>query len=314
MNKIPKIYALGTRFNTGILSGPVAVEEKIDGSQFSFCYKGGALMCRSKGRVISGDPGMFKDAYETATRLASEGKLIPGAVYQCEYLAKPKHNVLTYARIPAGHLVLFDICFADCPYERGLWGPYAPPSLKESVAQTLGLEPVPLLHYGPLSPTQEWLGNFLQTNSVLGGCKVEGIVIKNYGLNHPKSESGTAPMTAKIVSDRFKEKQAHQPRSPKAGQDEHIEAIILSLRTEARWLKAIQHLNESGTLVKSEKDIGPLVREIQRDTLAEEEDWIKQMLFDAFASAIHRGVVQGFAEYYKTILREGASAPSNQQQ
>jgi hypothetical protein len=298
MNKIPKIYALGTRFNADIFTGPVVIEEKIDGSQFSFCYKDGVLTCRSKGQVITGDPGMFRQAVEVATVLATEGRLMPGAIYQCEYLAKPKHNVLAYARIPASHLVLFDIRTDN--------GTYVDSNQKRNVAEALGLEPVPVLFEGKIfSVTSD--SEYLQRDSVLGAVKVEGIVIKNYALQHPESESGTAPMTAKIVSEKFKEKQQHQPRSVKAGQDEHIQAIVNSLRTEARWLKAIQHLREAGQITQAEKDIGPLVREIQRDTLEEEADWIKEQLFEAFKSEIHRGVVQGFAQYYKALLNNGMS-------
>jgi hypothetical protein len=298
MNKIPKIYALGTRFNTSIFNGPVVIEEKIDGSQFSFCYTDGVLVCRSKGQVIIGDPGMFRQAVEVATALATEGSLANGYTYQCEYLAKPKHNVLAYARIPASHLVLFDV--------RDYSGGYLTAAEKHASAAALGLEPVPVFFEGSIFSVGTD-SDYLQRDSVLGAVKVEGIVIKNYTLPHPESESGNAPMTAKIVSERFKEKQQHQPRSPKAGQGEHVQAIVNSLRTEARWLKAIQHLTESGTLVKAEKDIGPLVREIQKDTLGEEADWIKQKLFDAFASEIHRGVVQGFAQYYKSLLNNGMS-------
>jgi hypothetical protein len=298
VNKIPKNYALGTRFNTSIFNGPVVIEEKIDGSQFSFCYIDGVLVCRSKGQVITGDPGMFRQAVEVATALATEGKLPSGYVFQCEYLAKPKHNVLTYARIPTSHLVLFDV--------RTDLGLYCDAQAKQHWAKVLGIEPVPVLFEGSIFSVGTD-SDYLQRDSVLGAVKVEGIVIKNYALQHPESESGNAPMTAKIVSERFKEKQQHQPRSAKAGQGEHLQAIVNSLRTEARWLKAIQHLTEAGQLVKAEKDIGPLVREIQKDTLEEEADWIKQQLFAAFASEIHRGVVQGFAQYYKSLLNNGMS-------
>ena len=295
MNKIPKVYALGTRFNASIFQGPIVVEEKIDGSQFSFGYEGVALTCRSKGTVITGDPGMFKLAVETATRLMDEGKLTRNWVYQCEFLAKPKHNVLAYARVPAGNLVLFDVKMPSG---------YADPSQKLAIAKYLGLEPVPVLFEGTqsigINPA-----DYLDRESVLGGQKIEGIVIKNYTQVHPESEHG-APMTAKIVADQFKEKQQqHQPRNPKAPQGEAVQGIINALRTESRWLKAIQHLREAGQLQKDAKDIGPLVREIQRDVLEEEADWIKQQLFEAHTTEISKGVVQGFAQYYKHLLTDG---------
>lgn len=296
MRSIPKIYALGTRFNADIFDGPIVIEEKIDGSQFSFTYSDGVLVCRSKGQVITGDPGMFREAVETATKLATESFLVPGWVYQCEFLAKPKHNVLKYDRIPAGHLVLFDI-FTGTTFVDAF--------TKQEIAKQLGLEPVPILADVP--QTQFTFPSLrdalLERESVLGGTKIEGIVIKNYGKEHP--EAPGQPMTAKVVSDKFKEKMARRPMNPKAGPGEFIQALISSLRTEARWVKAIQHLKEENRLLGDNRDIGPLCKEIQRDILEEESDWIKQQLFDEFSKEIIRGSVQGFAQYYQKLLAEG---------
>lgn len=301
MNKIPKIYALGTRFNNSIFDGEVVIEEKIDGSQFSFQFVGCALTCRSKSTVINPeDPGMFKLAVEKATALAAAGKLQDGWIYQCEFLAKPKHNCLAYDRAPDGNLVLFDV--------KTYSGYVSNPAAKYSLALTLGIEPVPLLYHGNGLTTfsfptmrDEWLNR----DSILGGQKIEGFVIKNYMKQHPESESGVAPMTAKVVSDRFKEKMKCRPMNPKAGPGEFVQALINSLRTEPRWLKAIQHLKEAGQLQNDNRDIGPLCREIQRDILEEESEWIKEQLFKEFSKEITKGSVQGFAQFYQRLLTEG---------
>jgi hypothetical protein len=299
MNKIPKIYTLGTRFNRDIFTGSVIVEEKIDGSQFQFGIENGVLVCRSKGQVIDQSaPGMFDKAVETVQKLAPN--LLEGFVFQCEYLQRPKHNVLAYARVPKNHLVLFDVKIPGGAFTTD-------PGLKRGWAHTLDLEAVPVLHSGRLPPTQEWLAAFLDAPSVLGNCKVEGIVIKNYSLPHPESESETAPMTAKVVSDAFKEKAScASPINPSSAGDLN-QKLINALRTESRWLKAIQHLREAGQLQGDPKDIGPLVKEIQRDALEEEADWIKQQLFDSVQHDIGRGIVQGFAQFYKSLLAGNTS-------
>jgi hypothetical protein len=297
LTSVPKIYALGTRFNANIFSGPVIIEEKIDGSQFSFCWTAaGGLQCRSKGQQIDlDDPGMFFAAVATAKRLADEGKLADGYAYQCEYLAKPKHNVLAYARVPAGNLVLFDA--------RDHTGRYYGPEAKRDCAMLLGLEPVPVLFVGDAPPL---LDSFLERDSILGNVKVEGVVVKSLNLPHPERENH--PMTAKYVSPKFKEKQSNALPRPDKQNPDAVQRIVNSLRTEARWLKAVQHLREAGQLQNCEKDIGPLVKEIQKDTLEEEADWIKEQLFDGFKTEIHRGVVQGFSQYYKRMLNEGTTA------
>lgn len=195
-----------------------------------------------------------------------------------------------------GWLVLFDVRLST--------GMYLNPSEVCSLAERMGLTPVPThVTVLPMGPERdEKLQDMMTAVSVLGG-PVEGIVIKNYSLEHP--ERPGHPMTAKLVRPEFKEKHSetfcHKERS---GQD-HIQRIINQLKTEARWCKAIQHLREAGTLEKVEKDIGPLVREIQRDVLEEEKDWIGQQLFEIFSKDIAKGVVQGFAQYYKNILNDG---------
>jgi len=93
INSYSHIFNLGHRAVQDILDGPVIVEEKIDGSQFSFMQDNDGVNCRSRGKqVFLDDPGMFKLAVETAKDIAY--LLEPHRIYRCEFLAKPKHNVL----------------------------------------------------------------------------------------------------------------------------------------------------------------------------------------------------------------------------
>lgn len=299
LNSIPKIYTLGTRFNAAIWDGPVVIQEKVDGSQFSFKHEGGILVCRSKGQIINqSDPGMFQAAVDTAVRLFAAGKLQEGAHYQCEYLQKPKHNVLCYERAPEQFLVLFDV---HVDKEVG----YMFPLCVKDIAQHLGLDWAQTLYDGPVAigpGLDEMLQELMNSKSILGG-PMEGIVIKNYTLEHP--ERPGHPMTAKFVRPEFKEKQEGSSPANKPSGTDKIQRIVNQLRTEARWCKAIQHLREGPGLQKMEADIGPLVREIQRDVLEEEKQWIGEQLFEIFSKEIAKGVVQGFAQYYKKILNDG---------
>ena len=296
---IPKIYRLGDRHTIGILEGAVVVEEKYDGSQFAFGTDGnGNLVCRSKNTEINiADPGMFKQAIETAQSLYAKGMLMPGAVYQCEFLAKPKHNVLKYSRTPVNCLVLFDIRTAD----RG----YVDPTTKCGIAVAIGLEPVQTFHSGGLPPTQEWLDQFLTAESSLGGCKVEGVVIKNYAREH--DERPGHPQTAKVVSEAFKEVKTQQCAhvGGKADQDDRIGRVTMAYRTEARWLKAVQHLREAGKLTDTPKDIVLLLAELWQDIQDEETDSIKDKLFELFARELRCSVTKGFPEWYLSKLQNG---------
>jgi hypothetical protein len=300
---IPEIYALGQRFNSSIFEDLVQVEEKIDGSQFSFGKVDGKLECRSKGQEIDqNNPGMFKLAVESAQFIERECDLPEGVIFQCEFLAKPKHNILAYARVPKLNLVLFDVRWAD--------GSYVNRDAREQWAHDFGIEPVKVFYEGYLFATTnvDSFAEYFAQESQLGGVKIEGVVIKNYTKTHPEAMTSKAPMTAKIVAPAFKEKRASVPNNPgKDGAKDIVQKLTNCLRTEARWLKAIQHLREAGKLVGDNRDIGPLCKEIQSDILAEESEWIKQKLFDEMANDIVRGTVTGFAQFYQKLLADGPS-------
>ena len=105
----PSVFNLGHRVLAELFSDPVLVEEKIDGSQFSFGLIGGVLRVRSKGAEMNSEAPekMFDKAVETVSTLAPV--LVPGYTYRGEFLRTPKHNTLAYDRTPVGHIIIFDI-------------------------------------------------------------------------------------------------------------------------------------------------------------------------------------------------------------
>lgn len=291
ISSYPTVYALGHSAIAGLFNGEVVVEEKVDGSQFSMCREGGELSCRSKGKdlILDAPEKMFIKAIDTAQSL----DLHDGWVYRCEYLQSPKHNALQYARVPEGHLIVFDVCT----------GPetYLNPKEKEFEASRIGLECVPLMRCG-MVPNFDEFGAFLEKESVLGGCKVEGVVIKNYSLFTKDKKVAIG----KYVSEAFKEKHQKEWKGSNPNRLDAVQAIIASLRTEARWRKAIQHLKESGVDVETPKAIGAFIREIQADVQKEESDYIREELFKHFWPQISRAVIRGAPEFFKSQLAEKA--------
>lgn len=286
----PSIYNLGHKAVRDIFTGAVLVEEKIDGSQFSFGVLDGELVCASKRKqlIIDYPDKLFTQAVETAKRLAPH--LTPGWIYRAEYLQKPKHNALAYSRIPTQHVMIYDI---SCGYED-----YLGPDEKHGEAMRLGLECVPRLSPVAGEIVADTLRELLNLESALGNAKVEGVVIKNYGIFGPDKKA----LMAKFVSEEFKEKHAAAWKitNPKAG--DIIFLLTSALRTEARWKKAIQHMREDGTLTDSPKDIGALLQEIKTDVEKECEEEIKEVLYKWALPKILRGVNAGFPEFYKQRL------------
>ena len=291
----PKVWALGHGAITELLYDEVVVQEKVDGSQFSFGLIDGHLRARSKGKqiVLDAPDKMFERAVETITGLRD--KLKDGWTYRCEYLMKPKHNVLCYDRVPEKYLIIYDI---NIGHEK-----YLPPEFVQDEAIRLGLESVPFFFKGKIE-NAEMIRELLDTTSILGKesgkVKIEGIVIKNYS----RFGRDGKVMMGKFVSEEFKEK--HDKGWKKGGeQNIDIKQVILTqFRSEARWQKAIQHLRDNGTLENSPRDIGNLIKEIQKDCAEECIDEIKQMLWNWIRDDFKRSVIRGFPEWYKEKLME----------
>jgi len=298
ISSYPSIYTLGHRYLEALLAGPVVIEEKVDGSQFSMSRDfEGTLLVRSKGQEIhiGAVPQLFKQAVETAQGL----DLIPGYVYRGEYLQKPKHNTLAYSRIPKKHIILFDVMTAP--------EVYLSPEDKRLEAIRLGLECVPLFREGCLSGIAEFeIEHFLNRESVLGGCKVEGFVVKNY----TRFGVDKKILVGKFVSPEFKERHGGEWKKSNPGTKDVVQNLIAQLRTEARWRKTIQHLREDGFLVNAPEDIGPLLCELQKDLEREEGEFIKEQLYAHFIKQVKRGVCAGFPEFYKGSLVPPAGQPA----
>jgi hypothetical protein len=288
-----KIYALGHPAIADLLNGIVSIEEKIDGSAFYFGVINGELKASSHHQELFFPPqqNMFNKACETAQAL--KDKLIPEVTYRCEYLARPKQNCLAYDRIPINNVIIYDVetsehCFMD-PVER------------RAEAERLGLEVVPQMFYGSgLQVDLERLKAMLEETSILGGQKIEGVVIKNY---YRWGRDGHCLM-GKYVSEKFKEVQKSDWKKENPGQGDIIQRLGEKYKSEARWNKAALHLAEQGLLQNDPKDIGPLLKEISQDVLSECKEEIMEELFKWAWKDISRLITRGVPEWYKERLLE----------
>lgn len=296
----PSIFNMGHRYIKDLLTSPVLVEEKVDGSQFSF---GRFLAPAGAGpdervtetRIRSKGAQMILDAPEKMFALAAqwvkdhEHLLHVGWTYRGEYLAKPKHNALAYDRAPKNHIILFDIN----PSEEE----YLPWEDKAAEAERLGLEAVPRLFHGMIESIEQFR-EYLSRESVLGGQKIEGVVVKNYALFGQDKKV----MMGKFVSEAFKEVHAGEWKKDNPTTKDVIQRVIDTYRSPARWQKAVIHLREAGKITDTAQDIGVLMREVWPDIEKEEKDAIKGALYAAFSEQMRRGVTAGLPEWYKEQL------------
>ncbi len=292
MHSYSTIYNFGHRALEGKLAGPVIVEEKIDGSQISFGVFDGQLRVRSKGADINivAPEKMFARGVESIQERSMS--LTPGWTYRGEYLSKPKHNALAYERVPANNIILFDVDYGD---QR-----YADATTKAEIANGLGYECVPVLFAGVIDGPQKFR-ELLETLSVLGGQKIEGVVVKPQpGLEEYGPDRKV--LMGKFVSEAFKEVHSKSWRVENPTNADIVERLAADYATQARWQKALMHLRERGVVTDSPADIGALFKEVALDTLKECEEEIRAKLFEYAWPKIQRKLCKGLPDWYKDLL------------
>lgn len=290
------IYIVGHKAVANIFDGDVEITEKVDGSQISFSLQNGVLHMRSKNQplYLGGDNGMFNLAVANIYRQAQTGLFSDGYVYRGEFFSKPKHNTLAYDRVPLNNIMIYDVEKGPGSAEFMRWNE------RQYECARIGFEPVPTFYEGQCN--LDIARGCLEKDSVLGGVKIEGVVVKNYNIFTEDKKVAKA----KFVSAEFQEKHQKEWKKTNPGRGDVIEEIIESLRTEARWRKSVQHLRDDGKLEGSPRDIGNLIKETQADILKEEEDAIKNALFVHFKGQILRGAIRGLPEAYKLWIAEGS--------
>lgn len=295
INSYCSIYNLGHAAIADLLKGPVIVEEKIDGNQFSFRKDPatGEIGFRSKGANLNSlaPEALFKRGIEAIQPFSD--LLQPGWTYRGEYLSKPCHNALCYARIPAHHFIGFDI---DTGMENYLGRHY-----KEAEFARIGLECVPVMFQGVIEDIEHFR-HLLDTESVLGGQKIEGVVIKP--ASYDLFVRDKKVLMGKFVSEAFREvnAKAWQTEHRTQGPGDIMQQLCEAFGTTARWSKAVFHLREKGLIQDSPRDIEALMKEIPEDVAKECTDEIKERLFAWAWPQIRRGIVKGAPDWYKNEL------------
>lgn len=296
------IFNLGHRALAELFNHEVIVEEKIDASQFSFGLINGELKCRSKGTQINmvAPEGMFSKGVALVKEL--EPLLTPGYIYRGEYFNKPKHNTLAYTRMPNRGVMIWDIDTAlEC---------YLPPAEKAAEAVRIGLECVPLLFTGKVDDLTS-LRRFLEMESILGGQKIEGVVIKPAAYNLWNMEKKL--LIAKLVSEDFREvhsKTWSKEHGTQGGAD-FVTQLASRYNTQARWQKARQHLMEAGGLLDDMRDMPKLLAEVPLDIELECKDEIKDALWAWAWPQLKRGLTKGMAEWLKEQLAKAQFEAAN---
>ena len=213
--------------------------------------------------------------------------------FHTEFLEKPKHNVLSYDRVPKNNMVLLMV---------SINGEYHP-EIVYKWAELLGIDAVPVLFRGVFQRPLE-INKVLDRSSYLGGVFIEGVVVKNYKRQILMGDYYVPFVAAKLVSQEFRE--LHTGKTEKTGSnwDDYKDTF----RSEARWRKALIHLREAGEIVNDTADIGRLMLSVSADVEAEEAENIKAWLYKQYRKEILKNATRGLPEWYKQQLVNTAFA------
>lgn len=279
-----------------MFEGPVEITEKVDGSQFGFGKVNGELIIRSKGREI--DPENFDKMFGEGIAYVKsiEDRLPDNYFFYGEYLQKPRHSTLAYDRIPTHHIALFSV------YNGETREHYGHKTISDW-AEKLGVDAIPLLYSGVSSP-EAVLAMVKERTSYLGGQLVEGVVVKAYKDWLFLGQIPLSVMSGKYVSEAFKEVHNKDWTKLNTGKGK-FDVLKDNYRSEARWNKAVQHLSEAGTLERSPRDIGSLIKEVMRDIQEEEEANIKEQLWNIFGKDILANATNGLPQWWKEKILLG---------
>ncbi len=290
----PKIFAIGTDYIKDIFQNEVEITEKIDGSQFSFGKVSGELYMRSKGCIQYKDKHDKMFSLAVAYALSIESLIPDNMVFYCEYLKTERHNILKYNRVPKNNLVMFGASSINDSFVSD-WRDYA---------EKFYIEAVPVIYKGSINSSDEII-KLLDIESVLGGCKIEGIVVKNYLKPFLLGGQPIPLMSGKFVSESFKEN--HKENWGKEYSTKgKWETFLGSFKTEALWNKSIQRLKEESKLENSPRDIGLILKEINKDIEDEQKEDVKEFLWNEYKREIFANATRGLPEWYKQKIMDNS--------
>lgn len=279
------------------------LEEKLDGSQLSFCVTDTGMAFYNRGAEINqNEPGwVFEAAISALSTLRS--KLTPGYMYHGECITKCRHNVVTYGRVPKFYFVLFDVQHQGDGHFMGR------PSM-EFEAAVIGLEVVQLLwqnENGDVQPA-ETIERLLESfESMLGGTeKPEGIILKHPTYNKNAGEDAPPRLSAtkiKFVRDHFKEEHRRPKKKDRAvpavplTAEQSLERIMSWFPKEARWNKAVHRLRDRGVITglpeNAIKERNTIITEARRDFKEECKESLKDLLWAEFGQRLTQSITDG---------------------
>ena len=279
------------------LTNRIIIQEKVDGSQFTvYKDRNNQLHYYNKNKERDGKGKPFLNAF-----LSIQGKedmFEVGYFYHGEAMTSRLTNTNEYERVPNCFWIIYEIVREDntvlSPEEMEI-------ALKDTPFETVKIfydnkheEPTDLTVV--VDKIMKDIEN-KRLVSGLGGIP-EGCVVKVINVLKKDKYSTTR---YKYVREEFQEaNHTKKKRLPQVSDQDFIQELGSIYNTDARFQKAIQHLQERNCWKDNiEKNIPGLVDELDRDLIKEELDEIKNLLFIRFWPEISKASRAGLQDFLK---------------
>lgn len=255
------------------------IQEKIDGSQLTFTVEDGRIIFTCRGKPINKDVKQFQKSVYMIEYM--KDRFNPDYVYHGECITSIKHNIIRYSRMPLFNFIIYDI--SDKTTGQFLWYDDMNDECKR-----VGYEHVPILCVGK-GEYYDITTNIIKNNNLeshLGG-PIEGVVIK---FRERCQQKGSY----KHVVESFREqRQEDVSNIDYPDINTYIMKLGSLFATDARFLKAVQHIQEEGLEVTREN----MRHELDNDFDKEYKDIIKELLWIEFSHDIKKYAKEGYSSY-----------------
>lgn len=232
------IHRLKEKYAYGFTPGDhIVIQEKIDGSNFSFCYD------EEKDAILS---------FSHSAELNERDTLRGAYQWACSLDKELVRRVLgTHLIVFSEWLVLHTNVYPEECYRKAYCydvydtreEKYLPQSRVKEIIQALGLIYVPVFYDGEFHNWEEVFAFIGKTE--LGGDGGEGIVVKNMSKLNSKKEM----FYVKLVADKFLETKDMEPmKTNKVLAIQETNARVASVVTKARVQKLLHKMVDDGIL------------------------------------------------------------------
>lgn len=276
MKKYVDIERLKDKYALAFTKGEhIVVTEKIDGANASILTNGGEIVACSRRNELTPDNKLqgFYDFVQTLNAKDIADVLGTNYILFGEWLVK---HTIKYPESKMRQFYVFDVFNIETDQ-------YMPWDFTKNVANTLGLNTVPVFYDGPFTSWED-LYALVGKTEMEAEPTGEGIVIKSQDRLDNKF-SGT-PAYVKIVAKEFSEvhqSKVHEVDPEKIAQKERDIALVETIVTERRVEKIIQKLVEDGVIPTDwdEKNLGAIAKVLPKlcfeDCVKEEPEIVSQV-------------------------------------